>query len=86
MKRCSTCNELKFLTDFYKFKESPDGYRKRCKPCWIKVVVNTRDRDKKRARDKVYAANRRITNYAKVREIEKRYEAKRKSRVGVIIV
>ena len=38
-KRCTTCNEIKLLEDFYKSK---DGYRGRvgtCKICSVRIVI-----------------------------------------------
>ena len=33
MKTCVTCKNTKYLSEFYKRKDSPDGYRNDCKDC-----------------------------------------------------
>lgn len=35
-KKCSKCGEVKPITDFYKRKNSKDGYRNHCKQCVLK--------------------------------------------------
>ena len=32
-KVCSTCHTIKYITEFQKRKEAPDGYRSQCKNC-----------------------------------------------------
>lgn len=34
-KRCSKCNQSKSLSEFYKRRDSPDGYRSECKTCTL---------------------------------------------------
>lgn len=36
MKTCKKCNEVKSLDNFYVSKVTTDGYRGKCKPCYLK--------------------------------------------------
>jgi len=36
MKRCSECGQVKPITEYYKRKESKDGYNSKCKKCLLK--------------------------------------------------
>lgn len=40
-KRCSACQEEKPLTEFYRTKQSKDGYRYQCKVCHTSNEANT---------------------------------------------
>ena len=42
MKQCSKCNEIKEITEFYKRKDSKDGYRNDCKKCRQEVDTKKR--------------------------------------------
>ena len=53
MKICSTCKQLKPLTDFGKDRRSKDGFRSQCKQCEKKYERN-RDPEKKRENSKKY--------------------------------
>jgi hypothetical protein len=37
-KKCRICHKTKSCDNFYKRKESKDGYRSECKACWNKSV------------------------------------------------
>lgn len=49
-KKCSQCNELLTIDNFYKNKKSPDGYRTNCKQCQNKKrnewYINNKERAK----------------------------------------
>lgn len=58
MRQCSQCGEWKELSDFYRRKDTPDGYRRNCKACCAvrntKVVRKWREEN----RDKYLQQNR----------------------------
>lgn len=41
MKKCSKCNEVKTLSQFYKRRDSKDGYQGRCKDC---ALIDRKDK------------------------------------------
>lgn len=43
-KKCCTCDEDKPLTEFYKRKQSRDGYQSSCKGCMAVAYVSCRDK------------------------------------------
>jgi hypothetical protein len=51
MKKCSKCNIEKELNNFYKRKDSKDGYRKDCKKCKDKVVKKYSQNNKEKISD-----------------------------------
>lgn len=48
MKRCRVCDKEKELTEFYKRKDSPDGYRNDCKKCHDERIKITKREWRKR--------------------------------------
>ncbi len=52
-KRCSTCKEIKKLSEFYKRKHSKDGYRYQCKEC-EKLRPNRKETNRNWARKNQY--------------------------------
>tara|TARA_Y100000310_G_scaffold343310_1_gene450325 strand:- start:128 stop:817 length:690 start_codon:yes stop_codon:yes gene_type:complete len=53
MKACRICGKEKPLTEFYKRKDSPDGYRNDCKECCNKRNAITKREWKKRNGEKI---------------------------------
>jgi hypothetical protein len=48
LKSCSKCNIVKELNEFYKRKDSKDGYRKECKKCKDEVVKKYSENNKEK--------------------------------------
>lgn len=48
MKKCTKCNKIKNIADFYKNKRTPDGLRTNCKICQNEVRDKWADKNKKR--------------------------------------
>ncbi len=61
-KRCSTCHDIKLITDFNKDKSRRDGYSNKCKICDIKKNVTYRmeNREKEILRYRLYNNTRRV--------------------------
>lgn len=53
MKVCRICKKEKTLEEFYKRKDSPDGYRNDCKECSNERNVKTRREWRKRKKDNI---------------------------------
>lgn len=61
MKRCTKCQQEKPLSEFYKRKDSKDGYRSHCKSCmgiYEKERYPSIKKDKQKQRQKYYEDNR----------------------------
>jgi len=69
-KKCSRCNKLKNIDNFYKSKSIKDGFRSRCKKCDIEVAIvsSKNNRDKVNKRVKEYRKN----NPDKFKEYDKK--------------
>lgn len=50
MKTCKTCGETKDILEFYRRKDSPDGWRNDCKKCSLKKAERNYMADYKRQR------------------------------------
>ena len=50
-KVCSKCNKEKEICEFYKRKESKDGYRSDCKKCKLKTGQNWRNENKEKIKE-----------------------------------
>ena len=66
-KKCISCNVIKNITDFHKYKRSSDGVRARCKNCRKEYYIL--NADKERARVKKYYSE----NSDKVKKYQKEY-------------
>jgi len=74
-KKCSKCGEEKELTEFYKRKNSKDGFRNDCKECRIKAVnrwTNDCDKNNKEKRS-IYCKEYNEKNKEKLAEQKKLY-------------
>ncbi len=83
-KTCTKCGETKPLEDFYKRKDSPDGYRTDCVVCF-RVHSNTRYAENPEYREIIKARVRRPDVRARKNELRKiRYEEDPEYRVAQI--
>ena len=65
LKRCSTCGELKPVSEFYRHHEKPDGYEYSCKVC-RKVTAKARSEEIQAYHRRWYEENRQdVLNYSK---------------------
>ena len=55
-KKCISCNIVKDITDFHKYKRSSDGIRARCKDCRKEHYISNADKERARVR-KYYSKN-----------------------------
>ncbi len=76
-KKCNTCLEDKYLRDFYKRKDTPDGYRSDCRTCYKNKSNNKwfsdpeyrkrgKQRSKKHSVNKLYGLS--LEEYDKIME------------------
>lgn len=77
MKTCSTCKQVKPLTDFYKDKRTPDGLKSQCKKCHTICNIKTRNINNKRENNRNFMRNAREKNPDKFRKRELEYEKNR---------
>lgn len=70
-KRCTKCQQVKLLTEFHRFKTSPDGHKSRCKVCNSAESVRWQQENKDRylARYATWAE----TNRDKIRSNSRRW-------------
>ena len=52
MKKCSKCNEIKALMEFYKDKKTKDGHCQYCKVCFSKQMKKYRQQNKEAIRER----------------------------------
>jgi len=67
-KKCISCNIVKDITDFHKYKRSSDGIRARCKDCRKEHYISNADKERARVR-KYYSKNS-----EKVKKYQKDYK------------
>ena len=79
MKKCSKCNEIKALMEFYKDKKTKDGHCQYCKVCFSKQMKKYRQQNKEaiRERGKEY----RQQNKEAIRERMKKYRQQNKEAI-----
>lgn len=71
MKQCSTCKQLRPVTEFHKSSKAPDGLQPRCKACKLEV-----NRDRRLAQHRKHAAENREANRAYSRDYRRRNREK----------
>ena len=81
MKDCTQCEETKPFTQFYKDKRTKDGLKSECKACFKKVLVKTRDPEKRKQSNKEADARRRKRDPLKVKARETLRNAVRDGRI-----
>jgi len=73
MKKCCKCNVEKPLTEFYKRKNSKDGFNSWCKKCATKASLLHYRTEKGRETNKRAAANYKLKNEEKIKQYMEEY-------------
>jgi hypothetical protein len=82
MRKCTICNKLKEISQYYKNCRSRDGYMKHCSLCHKEMSRDwlNRNVERRRIRNRINTANYRIKNKEKCKEINKKCREKNGSK------
>lgn len=78
MKTCSRCKQVKSISDFYRSKQTRDGYYSWCKECARKAKKSSRERHRNPARDREYALRYKRKHPDRVKQSSRKTLLKRK--------
>lgn len=67
-KKCTTCKEIKPVTDFYKDIRRADGLKSQCKKCHSITSVLSRDKERHRTRNREWMRKSKYHTREEVRE------------------
>ena len=85
--RCGACLEFKPFEDFYKNKRTVFGITSACKKCHMESSIRTRDKEKARERNKLYARRAFIKTPEEFKERWRKYkrEPNEKTRARILL-
>lgn len=75
-KKCISCNLIKNITDFHKYKRSRDGVRSTCKSCRSIKYESNSQHYRKKARENY------VKNSDRIKKYQKEYKKKNKSLIN----